>query len=371
MPRILLISTTYPKDDNDWAGRFIKDMVDSLSRKKDIDLHVWCPPGKLPNNVTYAATDNEANWLHQLANRGGIAHLLRNKPLLATPSILRLLYYLHQVYRRYKSADLLHINWLHNVIPLGNRSQPVLITVLGTDFGLLKKRAVTSLIKSTLSNRPCIVSPNAEWMASELTQKLGSSASIHPVPFGIEESWFNLKREINSGIPKKWLVVLRLTQKKIGPLFDWGKHITRHGDELHLFGPMQEQLHIPEWVHYHGPTFPEALQQDWYPHASGLITLSQHDEGRPQVILEAMASGIPVIASNQNAHADIINDRETGYLINNENDFSLALNSLRDLNTNLAMGMDAQSMVKTHIGTWDDCADRYLSLYESLLNESA
>lgn len=140
MPRILLISTSYPKDENDWAGRFIKDMVDALSRKNNIDLHVWCPPGKLPKNVTYAATPTEAIWLSQLAERGGIAHLLRHKPLLSIPSILRLLFHLRQVYRRHKNTDLLHINWLQNAIPLGNHSQPVLVTVLGTDFGLLQKK---------------------------------------------------------------------------------------------------------------------------------------------------------------------------------------------------------------------------------------
>lgn len=368
MPSILLISTSFPKDDNDWAGRFIKDMVDALARKENIDLHVWCPPGNFPDNVTYAATDNEAQWLSQLASQGGIAHLLRNNPLFAAPAIIRLLYFLRQVYRRYKHADLLHINWLQNAIPLSNHGQPALVTVLGTDFGLLQKSTVTRLIKSTLSKRPCIVSPNAGWMADELSQKLGHSAKVHPVPFGIEKSWFKLKRVIDPGQPRKWLAVLRLTRKKIGHLFDWGQHITRQGDELHLFGPMQEELSLPEWIHYHGPTFPEALQQDWYPHASGLITLSQHDEGRPQVILEAMASGLPVIASDQAAHADILNHGETGYLINSENDFSSALDALRDSDTNHAIGMAAQAMVKTHIGTWDDCADRYISLYESLLN---
>ena len=205
-------------------------------------------------------------------------------------------------------------------------------------------------------------------MSNELKQKLGYNTKIHPVPFGIEKSWFNLKRDIDSKQPQKWLVVLRLTQKKIGHLFDWGKHITRQGDELHLFGPMQEQLSIPEWVYYHGPTFPEALQQDWYPYASGLITLSQHDEGRPQVILEAMAAGLPVIASDQPAHADILDHKKTGYLINNEKDFSFALDALRDIDTNRTIGIAAQTKVKTHIGTWDDCADRYISLYESLLN---
>lgn len=345
-------------------------MVDALARKENIDLHVWCPPGNLPDNVTYAATANEASWLSQLTHQGGIAHLLRTNPLLAAPAILRLLYYLRQVYQRNKHADLLHINWLQNAIPLGNHGQPVLVTVLGTDFGLLQKTTVTKLIKSTLSKRPCIVSPNADWMADELNKKLGHSANIYPVPFGIEKSWFDLKRNIDTSQARKWLVVLRLTHTKIGHLFDWGKHITQQGDELHLFGPMQEELPIPAWVHYHGPTFPEALKKDWYPHAAGLITLSQHDEGRPQVILEAMASGLPVIASDQAAHADILKHGKTGYLINNEKDFSLALDALRDTDTNRAIGMAAKTMVKTHIGTWDDCADRYISLYESLLNNN-
>ncbi len=367
MPRILLISTSFPKDDNDWAGRFIKDMVDALARKENIDLHVWCPPGNFPDNVTYAATTSEAQWLSQLASQGGIAHLLRSNPLLAVPAIIRLLYYLRQVYRRYKHADLLHINWLQNAIPLNNPEQPALVTVLGTDFGLLQKKTITGLIKHSLSKRPCIVSPNADWMADELKKKLGHITKVHPVPFGIEKSWFKLDRNIDAGKPRKWLVVLRLTRKKIGRLFDWGQHITKQGDELHLFGPMQEEISIPDWVHYHGPTFPDALQQEWYPRASGLITLSQHDEGRPQVILEAMASGLPVIASDQPAHADILNHGKTGYLINSEQGFSCALDALRNADTNSEIGSTAQAMVKKHIGTWDDCADRYIALYETLL----
>jgi glycosyltransferase involved in cell wall biosynthesis len=368
MPKILLISTSYPKNDKDWAGRFIKDMVDALSQKENIDLHVWCPPGNFPDNVTYAATASEAKWLSQLASQGGIAHQLRKNPLLALPSIARLLFQLHQVYRRYKDADLIHINWLQNAIPLRNPGQPALVTALGTDFGLLQKTTITRLIKASLRNRACIVSPNADWMVNKLNQKLKGSAAVHPVPFGIEKSWFQLKRKACHGQPRKWLVVLRLTRKKIGKLFDWGQHITQHGDELHLFGPMQEELSIPDWVHYHGPTFPEALQQDWYPYASGLITLSLHDEGRPQVILEAMAAGLPVIASDQAAHADILTDKKTGYLINNENDFAIALNALRDSDNNHTIGTSAQAMVATTIGTWDDCADRYITLYEKLLN---
>jgi glycosyltransferase involved in cell wall biosynthesis len=60
---------------------------------------------------------------------------------------------------------------------------------------------------------------------------------------------------------------------------------------------------------------PRALLEEWFPQAAGLITLSQHDEGRPQVLLEAMAARLPVIASNLPAHRDLIRSGETGMLV--------------------------------------------------------
>src|SRR3546814_20018551 len=59
---------------------------------------------------------------------------------------------------------------------------------------------------------------------------------------------------------------------------------------LHLYGPMEEEVELPGWVHYHGPASPRLLADEVFPAARGLITLSQHAEGRPQVLLEAMAA---------------------------------------------------------------------------------
>jgi len=49
---------------------------------------------------------------------------------------------------------------------------------------------------------------------------------------------------------------------------------------------------------YHGPVSPDNLWGKWFPLCSGLITLSHHDEGKPQVMIEAMVAGLPVIASD-------------------------------------------------------------------------
>jgi glycosyltransferase involved in cell wall biosynthesis len=162
-----------------------------------------------------------------------------------------------------------------------------------------------------------------------------------------------------------------LTKGKIGTLFEWCRPVFADGRrELHLFGPMQECADIPDWIHYHGSASPESLCRDWFPSAHGLITLSQHAEGRPQVMLEAMAAGLPIIASRLPAHTDVIRDGENGWICDNAGDVGRALDSLDDIAVNTLMGERAREWVSTEMGTWDDCADRYAALYRTLLDEA-
>ena len=112
-------------------------MAASVGRKADIDLALWAPPGDLPDRVTDAATPKDARWLKQLAAQGGIAHLLRTRKVLAVASAVELLMRLGRVYRQ-QACDVVHINWLQNALPLWGTQTPALITVLGTDFALLR-----------------------------------------------------------------------------------------------------------------------------------------------------------------------------------------------------------------------------------------
>jgi glycosyltransferase involved in cell wall biosynthesis len=137
--------------------------------------------------------------------------------------------------------------------------------------------------------------------------------------------------------------------------------------QLHLFGPMQEELEIPPWVQYHGPTHPADLLQRWFPMASGLITLSRHDEGRPQVMLEAMAAGLPVLASDLPAHRDIVQHRLTGWLAATPEELGQGLDWLEDPMNNQHTGQTGRQWVRDSIGTWADCAGRYAAAYQSLL----
>jgi len=364
---VLMTSTSYPENLQDWRGRFIANMAGALARRDDISLSLWAPPGDLPAGVAAASTPADAAWLAHLSQRGGIAHLLRTRKLLAMGTILSLIARLGRAYRKH-SPDVAHVNWLQNALPLWGTSTPALITVLGTDFGLLRLPGMKSLLRALLRQRRAILAPNAEWMRPFLQQAFGDVAEVRTIAFGVDDPWFELVRQpLTVEGPRHWLAVTRLTKNKIGDLFEWGDGLFGTGRQLHLFGPMQEQISLPSWVQYHGPTHPADLLERWFPIACGLITLSRHDEGRPQVMLEAMAAGLPVLASDLPAHRDIVQHRATGWLAETPQDLATGLAWLNDAANNRHTGQAARRRIKDRVGTWDDCADRYAAAYQELL----
>lgn len=362
--RVFMASTSYPANREDWRGRFIFDMTEALALTRNINLQVWCPPGDLPSGVQYAASDRDKKWLSTISADGGIAHLLRKRPVIGLIRAASLLLRLRKGIQHSEAVDVVHCNWLQTALALWRLDHPSLITVLGSDMRLLKLPGITALLRRVLAQRACVLAPNAEWMVPELTKRFGDICEVAPVPFGVKASWFEIARAPST--PPQWLVISRLTHDKLGPLFEWGKCANELGHKIHLFGPMQELVTIPDWIQYHGATHPHDLHERWFPNAMGLITLSRHAEGRPQVMLEAMAAGLPIIATDMQAHRDFIQHGKTGLLVNSAEEFRVALATLAAPDKNIELGHAAQKWVKQAIGTWSDCAQRYYVLYQKL-----
>jgi glycosyltransferase involved in cell wall biosynthesis len=365
--RVLMVSTSYPEGNQDWRGRFIANIVSAMARRTDLELSLWAPPGNLPELVADATTTAESAWLHALAARGGIAAALRVGSLRAINDALGLIWRLRQVYRRTTSIDVVHVNWLQNALPLWGLTTPAIITVLGTDFGLLRHALIRQMLRAVIRQRRCIIAPNAAWMTTKLQESFGDIASVETIPFGVDPVWFRIQRSTEAPIKPRWLVVSRVTAPKIGALIEWGHGLFNETRELHLLGPKQELLTLAPWVNYHGPTNPEELIRNWFPQSTGLITLSRHDEGRPQVILEAMAAGLPVIASDLPAHRDVIQHGSTGWLVRSAEELAEALSALETPEINRSIGEKARKWVADQIGTWDDCIHRYQGAYRRLV----
>lgn len=363
---VLMVSTSYPRDASDWRGVFIRNIAAAIARQ-GIDIDLWAPPGDLPAGVRAATTTAEAQWLDHLMEQGGISHLMRQGGLSALAAPVQLLRMLRNAYRRQSGVDLYHINWLQSALPLKANAIPALITVLGNDLKLMRLPLIRNFLRRTMRRRRVAICPNAEWMQAPLNAAFGDVASVIPVSFGIDARWYAIKRAPSETLPL-WIAVTRLTRDKLGPLFAWSESLFRgRARELHLFGPMQENLDVPDWVKYHGAASPQQLAEEWFPRATGLITLSTHAEGRPQVMLEAMAAGLPIVASRMPAHATLVFDDRTGMMCDSAETYARAITNLEDMPCNVRFSEAARAWCRERFGTWDDCARRYADVYKDLL----
>ena len=368
--KVLMVSTSYPEDERDWRGVFIRHLAGGISRLPDLALRLWAPPGALPPRVESATTTVEAAWLGDLMKAGGISHMMRESGWRGADAPLRLLQMLWRAYRREEDADIYHVNWLQCAIPLPSDGKPVVVSVLGNDLNLLRLPGMRHLLRRTFRNRPVALCPNAEWMVPVLERSFGDLAEVVPVSFGIDTAWYDIERSTTS--PPEWIAVTRLTANKLGPLFEWSEPLFRDDRRtLHLLGPMQEQVAIPEWVRWHGPATPAELASHWFPRAQGLITLSTHSEGRPQTMLEAKAAALPIIASDMPAHATIIQQGVDGFLCSDPAGYTSAVTALEDAGLNGLTGNRARESALAAFGTWDDAAARYATIYRRLLARAA
>jgi len=346
----------------------MRHLVFALARRIDTQLAIWAPPGELPVTTTSVTSFAEAAWLKRLMSEGGISHLIRNGGIRALLAPARLLCMIAAAYRRDPTADMYHINWLQCALPLPRDKKPALITVLGNDLKLLKLPFIKQLLRRKIRQRRTVICPNADWMRLPLQKAFGDIAEIIPVSFGIDPRWYTITQNTDTPPRHRWIAVTRLTADKLGPLFEWSQEIFRNTKrELHLFGPMQEDVSVPEWVYYHGAASPNQLATEWFPGAAGLISLSRHAEGRPQVMLEAMAAGLPIVASQMPAHESFIENGVTGILCDSPASYTAALHQLEDVETRLRIGKAAREWAVREVGTWDDCAQRYTTIYKKLL----
>ncbi len=103
--------------------------------------------------------------------------------------------------------------------------------------------------------------------------------------------------------------------------------------------------------------------------AADLLVMPSYSEGLSKAVLEAIACGVPVIASDIPAHKNIIKDNETGYLFKTADTDELAstiVKALKNDDHREVISSAAKTLIKNQY-TWEAVCKRLENVYAAVL----
>jgi glycosyltransferase involved in cell wall biosynthesis len=147
---------------------------------------------------------------------------------------------------------------------------------------------------------------------------------------------------------------------------DWQWHIAGDGPEMDALKSLARDQGIGDRVVFLGWQSREELIQCYK--QSNIFLLASRHEGMPNAVLEAMASGLPVIASRIAGNEELVIHEKTGLLVESENIASLtaALHGLiEDPSRAEQLGAASRQRVEASFG-WENTAMQYAALLEKV-----
>lgn len=131
------------------------------------------------------------------------------------------------------------------------------------------------------------------------------------------------------------------------------------------------ELKIDNHIKFTGPVNHEDIPL-WLS-ASDILVLPSLSEGRPNVILEALACEVPVVATNVGGVPELMINEETGYLVPAKNQMELSekVNKLlEDRDLRVKMGKFGRMTIIQRGLTWETHAKKTIKIYSKLLTIS-
>ena len=124
-----------------------------------------------------------------------------------------------------------------------------------------------------------------------------------------------------------------------------------------------ERLGLSKNVEFLG-FLPDSEMQKQYSEASIFISPSRY-EGFGIVLLEALASGLPLVTTKTGISNKVVEDGKNGFLVDYENMGKAILKLLRDKELRCRMGARSRNMAINY--SWSSAAKRMIAIYEELV----
>ena len=383
--RIAILTTSFPIDKDSVSGIFVKHLADALSNKSQIEVLV--PAGAQPT-----ATESEypVSFFRYAPKRfqtlshspGGIpVALKKNKwnylllPLFLSSMFLSTL-------RTAIRSDVIQANWSINGVIAGLvgkvTNTPVITTLRGED----NTRAQSALLDLVILKACLFLSSRIVVVSSEMKKTLVNNQpkakqKIHFIPNGVNEDLLSLPLAGNQESKSQ-----RLRLVAIGSLIErkglW-QTITALANidkscrpTLNIIGDgvlkkelltLSEQRGVTDSIVFSG----QLAQHDVFKALknSDVLVLNSYSEGRPNVVIEAMAAGRVIIATEISGVTELIDNNSNGLLYRPE-DIDQLTEHIQSLITDMErrehLAHKARQTIISQNISWQETAGRYIHL---------
>lgn len=392
--KVLFVTTSFPISAGSSSGIFVARLVESLS--KHIDITVLTPASDRPHDVAFSHNPKilpsvyaPRAWQRLAHQPGGIPEGLKEHPwyFFLVPSFCLSMFF--GCLRQAKGSDLINANWAITgcIAGLAGKllGKPVVTTLRGSDYN----RARTSWLERRILGfclrfNQRIVTVNIA-MAKGLQRQFPRwSQKITVIENGVADAFLSpplVKSKQTGEVPLELLTIGNLTRNKdiatviraISQVQDVAKvRLTVIGDgpEMGTLRQMAEEYKVARFVHFIGRISPDQIPS--FLVSTDAVVIASHSEGRPNVLVEAMAAGRAVIATNIDGIIELIEHGRNGLLFGPGTSSELAERIQKlFIQPELIrkLGDAGREFVKGKNLTWEAAAKRYIDLYNSMLLE--
>lgn len=391
--KILSLTTSYPHDLKRVSGIFVGKLLGAISKK--IDVEVLAPSYR--GNKNLLAIDNvkpvgcryaPAKYETLAHESGGIpaAMKLRPKTTLLLLMSMSLSLFFNLLIRVPFQTKIIHANWSLTAviaIPFLLVGKKLVVTLRGDDITRAKKSRIDHFLLGLLLKCAAAIVVVSKEMKVWLEDEYENVSNITYIGNGVSRSFFKLGLErdihdkksclnfiyVGSLIGRKNIEFTIRALSALPATINWVFRIVGDGPERENLEALAKVLGIADRVIFCGVHEDAELLR--LMKLSDIFIFSSRSEGRPNVIMEAMAAGLVVIAPKISGVNELIENNISGFIYDANNDVELKAILLE-----VAVNLDryrhvAEQAIKyavDNIGCWEQSADQYLKVFESVVH---
>jgi glycosyltransferase involved in cell wall biosynthesis len=385
--KICILTTSFPAYKGHLQSPFIYELTKTLSKKEEI--HVVCPYYKESkskkekyNNINIHRFQYFPKKLQTLTSGGGIPSNLKKSWF----ARIQLPFFLASIFLKStkiaKKSDIIHAQWalsgLTGVILKKIYKKPLILTTRGAAVNLAIKNKLTKRVLLFIFKNCDYITPNNE-AHTKLIRDLGLK-KVKTIPNGIDTKKFKprdknkIREKLNLPKNKKiilfvgWLIERKGLKYLLEAIKDLNIILLIIGTGI-LEKQHKEQvkeLNIQQKVIFMGPKPPEKIPE--YMNVSDIYILPSLSEGRPNTVIEAMASGIPVIATAVDGTKAILKDYGLSIEPKSPKQIKEAIIKILN-NKQFAKKLSANGLryIKENKLSWEKCTEEYIKIYKEVI----